>query len=109
MKNKAKVSKKSPDGVDEIRIPVHRDEAPVRIVELDENSYLHRSPNTPPLSKRQHYAVAAYKRGVPLPEIAKASGLPIGTLLKTVGETDPKEISDLERWWYEQRRDPCNR
>jgi hypothetical protein len=102
-----KVSK----GVGVLEIPVHISSGPTRLPEK-ESEYIHRArPTDAPLSKSQTQAIAAFKRGESLAEIAKSTGLPIGTLIKTLKtaglseETHMKELEQLAKW-YENRRNP---
>ncbi len=94
-----------------LKIPIHVSDGPQRLPE-DESKYIHKSRTVEaPLTKMQHYAIAAYKRGVGLPEIAKSSGLSSISLirtLKTVGlceETHKVELEALSTY-YENRRNP---
>jgi hypothetical protein len=98
-------------GVGILEIPVHVSDGPQRLPD-DESKYLHKARTVEaPLSKGQIQAIAAYQRGVGLPEIAKSSGLPSQTLiktLKTVGfseETHKKELEELETY-YTNRNNP---
>jgi hypothetical protein len=94
-----------------LKIPIHLSKGPQRLP-IDESKYLHKARTVEaPLTKMQHYAIAAFKRGVRLSEIAKSSGLPSQTLiktLKTVGlceETHKVELEALSTY-YENRRNP---
>jgi hypothetical protein len=94
-----------------LKVPIHLSKGPQRLP-INESEYIHRSrPVAAPLSKGQVQAIAAWKRGANLPTIAQSSGLPIGTLvktLKTVGlseETHKQELEQLEIW-YKNRRNP---
>jgi hypothetical protein len=56
-------------------------------------------------------AIAAWKRGANLPTIAQSSGLPIGTLVKTLEshglsrETHKLELEELTNY-FDNRRNP---
>ncbi len=94
-----------------LKVPIHLSNGPQRLPNK-ESEYIHRSrPVAAPLSKGQVQAIAAYKRGVGLPEIAKSTGLPSQTLIKTLKteglseETHKQELEQLEIW-YKNRRNP---
>jgi hypothetical protein len=100
-----------PKKVGVLKIPVHISKGPQRLP-AREADYIHRSrPVEAPLSKGQLQAIAAFKRGVGLPEIAKSSGLPSITLiktLKTVGLSEEIHKLELESLanYYNNRRNP---
>jgi hypothetical protein len=104
-------SKPKPKKVGVLKIPVHISKGPQRLPN-DEASYIHRSrPVEAPLSRGQLQAIAAFKRGVGLPEIAKSTGLPSITLIKTLRTVGlSEEIHKLElealSTYYENRRNP---
>ncbi len=94
-----------------LKIPVHISEGPQRLPN-NEASYLHKARDvSAPLTKMQVYAITAFRRGVGLAEIAKSSGLPSITLiktLKTVGLSEEIHKLELESLanYYENRRNP---
>jgi hypothetical protein len=112
MSPKPKVSvRKVGKGVGVLEIPVHISQGPQRLP-AKEADYIHKArPDAAPLSKGQIQAIAAFKRGENLPEIARSTGLPILTLkntLKTVGlseETHKQQLEELETW-HKNRRNP---
>jgi hypothetical protein len=94
-----------------LKVPIHISEGPQRLPE-DESRYIHKARAVQaPLTKMQVYAIAAYKRGVGLPEIAKSSGLSSISLIKTLKpaglseETHKLELESLANY-YENRRNP---
>ncbi len=94
-----------------LKIPIHVSEGPQRLP-AREADYIHRSrPVEAPLSRGQVQAIAAFKRGVGLPEIAKSTGLPHITLIKTLkteGLCENAHKLELESLanYYENRRNP---
>jgi hypothetical protein len=95
-----------------VREVVTYDHPPVRAACLDESTFIHNCrTESAPLTRMQEYAIQAFKQGTGLPEIAKSSGLPLGTLVKTlkaVGlseETHKKQLEALQTY-YENRRNP---
>jgi hypothetical protein len=105
------MSPKPKRGLGVVKVPVHISAGPQRLPN-DESSYINRSRTVDaPLSRGQVQAIAAYKRGVGLPEIAKATGLPSITLiktLKTVGLEENAHKLELESLanYYNNRRNP---
>ncbi len=98
-------------GIGVLEIPVHVSSGPTRLPEK-ESEYIHKAREmTAPATRMQEYACRAFKAGTSLSEIAISSGLPFGTLvktLKTVGlseEEHKKEIAELVKW-FENRRNP---
>lgn len=94
-----------------LKIPIHVSEGPQRLP-AREADYIHGSrPVEAPLSKGQVQAIAAWKRGTGLPEIAKSTGLPSQTLIKTLEshglsrESHKLELESLANY-YENRRNP---
>ncbi len=105
------MSPKPKRGLGVVKVPVHISEGPQRLPN-NEASYLHKARDvSAPLTKMQLYAITAFRRGVGLAEIAKSSGLPSITLiktLKTVGLSEEIHKLELESLstYYENRRNP---
>ncbi len=104
-------SKPKPKKVGVLKVPVHISAGPQRLPN-NEAEYIHRSrPVEAPLSRGQVQAIAAWKRGANLPTIAQSSGLPIGTLVKTLEshglsrETHKLELEELTNY-FDNRRNP---
>jgi chromosome segregation and condensation protein ScpB len=100
-----------PKKVGVLKIPVHISKGPQRLPK-EESAYLHKARSVEaPLTKMQVYAITAFRRGVGLAEIAKSSGLPSITLIKTletVGlsrETHKLELDELATY-FNNRRNP---
>jgi hypothetical protein len=105
------VVRKVRKGVGILEIPVHVSSGPQRLPE-NEAEYLHRArPTDAPPSKSQVQAVAMFRQGVGLPEIAKSTGLPSQTLIKTLKPeglsefTHKRELESLSIY-YENRHNP---
>ncbi len=98
-------------GLGVVKVPVHISKGPQRLPK-EESAYLHKARSVEaPLTKMQLYAITAFRRGVGLAEIAKSSGLPSITLiktLKTVGLSEEIHKLELESLstYYENRRNP---
>ncbi len=94
-----------------LKVPIHVSDGPQRLPE-DESKYIHKARSVEaPMTKMQTYAIAAYKRGVGLPEIAKSSGLSSISLIKTLkpaglSEETHKQELELLADFYANRRNP---
>ncbi len=94
-----------------LKVPIHISDGPQRLPD-DESRYLHKARSVEaPLTKMQTYAIAAFKKGVGLPEIAKCSGLSSISLIKTLkpvglSEETYKQELELLAKYYANRRNP---
>jgi hypothetical protein len=94
-----------------LKVPIHISEGPQRLPD-DESKYIHKARSVEaPLTKMQTYAIAAYKRGVGLSEIAKSSGLSSISLRNTLRplglceETHKVELEELANY-FQNRSNP---
>jgi hypothetical protein len=95
-----------------VRQVVTYDHPPVRAALLPEASYIHKARAAPaPPSKSQLQAIALFKQGMGLREIAQSTGLPIERLVNTLKpeglseETHKEELESLNLY-YTTRRNP---